>query len=323
MGCKEDTGLDPTATAPAAPPSSYVAVVGAGRGDPFWPIIQASAVRYAEDKKTVEVRYLNPHLVSPQAQIDMLESLSDPRMRGLCVQIIDSEAVRPALEKLARRGVVVVSMIQPAPESIRVGHVGFDQFAIGRLLAEATVEALGGQGDIMILHADPQHPVFGPRLTALNEALQLHPGIHVLSRVSGQGNPRDSRRVMADLSARYPRLSAWVMVDDWPLRDAGPTDSFLNPGCRLITFGGTPSHWPLIEDGTITAAVAAHGGDLGTYALMYCLTALGTPTLFETVYHAPLRIVRAANLEEYKRDWHYWLEGDFLHSNAGVSSLVK
>ena len=91
----------------------------------------------------------------------------------------------------------------------------------------------------------------------------------------------------------------------------------------LIIFGGTPPHWPLIEKGTITAAVAAHGGDLGTYALMYCLTALSSPTSFITVYHAPLRIVRASNLEDYKRDWHYWLSGEFHQSVTGGLLMEK
>ncbi len=310
-GCKENTVSDPTTSAPADARAGFVAFIGAGRADPLWPILQAGAARYARDMKTREIRFLNPEVASPQAQINMLESLNDPLLRGVCVQLIDPEAVRPALENLNQRGVVVVSMIQPAPENLRVGHVGFDQTAVGQALAEATIEALDGAGDIMILHADPAHPVYGPRLDALEKALKLQLHIHVLARVNGQGNPRESRRIMAELSARYPRLSAWVTLDDWPLRNAGATDSFITPGCHLVTFGGGPPHWPLIENGTITTAVAAHGGDLGIYALIYCLSALSAPPRFETVYYAPLRIVRATNLHDYKRDWSYWLNGEF------------
>ncbi len=316
-GCKEETVTEPTTTAPADPRTGFIAFVGAGRADPFWPILQASAERYTRSMKTREIRYLNPDVVSPQAQISLLESLNDPNLRGVCVQLIDPEAARSALEKLNQRGVVVVSMIQPAAENLRVGHVGFDQAAVGQALADATVEALDGQGDIMILHADPAHPIYGPRLEALNKALQLHLNIHVLARVNGLGNPRESRRAMAEISSRYPRISAWVALDEWPLRDAGATDAFIRPGCRFVTFGGAPPQWPLLENGTITAAVAAHGGDLGTYALIYCLTALSTPTRFDTVYHAPLRIVRATNLEDYKRDWSYWLSGDFHQGRPG------
>lgn len=316
-GCQEETVSEPTATAPADPRAGFIAFVGAGRADVFWPILQASAERYTRGMKTREIRYLNPDVASPQAQVNLLESLKDPNLRGVCVQLIDPEAARSALEKLNQRGVVVVSMIQPAAENLRVGHVGFDQAAVGQALADATVEALDGQGDIMILHADPAHPIYGPRLEALDKALKFQLDIHVLARVNGHGNSRESRRVMAELSSRYPRISAWVALDDWPLRDAGATDTFIRPGCRFVTFGGTPPQWPLIENGTITAAVAAHGGDLGTYALMYCLTALSTPTRFETVYRAPLRIVRASNLEEYKRDWSYWLNGDFDQGRPG------
>ena len=301
----------------SAPPSSsmpnrgLVVFMGAGEGDPLWPILKTSAQRYEDSLGLIPIRYVNPAGRSPQDQIDCLRALHDPEMRGLCIHIIDVDAIRPILRKMYSRGVRIVSMIQPAPREVRAGHVGFDNRAIGTALAKATAKALDGAGAIALLHAGYEHPVYGPRRIAFEKELLLQPDIEVFTKRDCRTNPREARKIIREYSPRFPRLSAWVALDDWPLRDRGLDDLPIPRGCKFITFGGTPVQWPLIESGISAGIVAANYGELGTKAVLYCEAALSELPRFENRYYAPLRTLWATNLDEYKRDWTYWSTGKF------------
>ena len=287
----------------------FIAFVGAGANDPLWPILKAGAQRYLEQGATLGIRFFAPASDSAQDQINLVETLQDPQMRGLCIQIVDVGALMPVLNRLYNQGTLIVSMIQPAPERLRVGHVGFDNEAVGWAVAQLTARTLHDGGSIMLLHAGQENPVASARLRTFDEEIATHPEISVLARLDCQGDPREARRLIRERSARYPRLSAWVALDDWPVRDLGHIESIIPPGCRFITFGGTPAQWPLIRKGICPGVVAANYYDLGHQAAQLCESAILRPSRFKSNYTAPLRTVGSTNLDEYTRDWTFWSTG--------------
>jgi len=299
----------------------FIAFVGAGPSDPVWPILKRGAEQYIENGGALEVRFFSPVGGSAQDQVDLLERLNDPDMRGLCIQIIDVDAIRPILHRMYNQGTLIVSMLNPAPDRICVAHVGFDDEAIGQALARLTVRTLGDSGSMMLLHAGPMDPVFGPRLRAFEREIAHHRQISVLAKLNCRKDPREARNLMRDRSSRYPRLSAWVALGDWPIRDVGRISSFMPPGCRFITFGGTPDHWLLIQKGISPGVVAANYRELGLKAAHYCESAILRPSQFKDKYTAPLRIVAAANLDQYIRDWTFWSSGQSKPEEQPIHDL--
>lgn len=308
IGCEDrpEAGASEDAAARPKPEAGFIAFVGAGERDPLWPVLKASAERYARDTSLFEVRYFNTHGSSPQDQVELLAGLTDPKMRGICIHIIDAKALDPGLRRLYMGGVRIVSMLEPAPADIRAGHAGFDDDAIGRALAALTADALQQQGTIMVLHAEPLHPMYGPRLRSFDEAIASCPGIKVTMRRQCAGNPREAREIIQEWCERYPRLSAWVSMADWPLRELGAGTRVVPERCKLITFGGMPSHWPLIRDGTMPGVVGADYSELGAAAVQLCEQAIRKTASSVSVYGVPVRTVRAAELDTYIRDWQTW-----------------
>jgi len=288
--------------------NGVIAFVGAGQRDPLWPILKASAQRYDREMCTHEVQYLCPRGDSPQDQIDLLKSLTDITLRGVCVQLENAPALEPTLRELYNRGVLIVSMIKPAPEEIRVGHVGFNEEAVGEALATAVAEAIDDQGTLVLLDAGTKDPVYGRRLGGFEREIKRHGQIEVQAEIDCRMDAFEARKEIRERSARFPRLSAWVALDDWPLRGVGLTDQPLPTGSRLITFGGLPAQWPLIRDGTCPAVVAANYRELGMQALQACEVGAKRNSRFKAVYEAPLRIVRRSNLDAYINDWSSWLQ---------------
>jgi ABC-type sugar transport system substrate-binding protein len=201
-------------------------------------------------------------------------------------------------------------MIEPAPKNLRAGHVGFDEREVGKALAEAAAGVVE-EGTIALLHAGHRRPEWGSRLLGFEKEILSHPRVELFASRDCEGNPQMARDTIRDFTWRYPRLSAWVALNDWPLQGRGLQILPLPAGCRLITFGGTPNQWPLLDSGTCAAVVAANYGELGAKALRYCETALRQTTRYERRFDAPLRTVWPTNLKEYQRDWAYWATGEY------------
>jgi len=312
-GCEQNIPTDQNndASAKTKPNEGYIAFVSAGANNPMWPIIKTGAERYRKRIGALDFRYLSPKGHSPQDQIDLLESLQDPKMRGLCIHIIDVDAIRYLLQQLYTRGVVVVSIINPAPENIRSAHVGFDDEKIGEALALTTIEVLNDNGTIMVLHAGSDHPIYGPRLKAFENSLAFHHNIDVFAKINCKADPGRSRDIIRRRSKRFPRLSAWVSLHDWPIKNKREIESIIPLGCKFITFGGTPEQWPLVRNGTSPGIVAANYRFIGYRAAYFCETEVLHDSRFKNSYAAPLRIIRPTNLEEYIRDWGYWATGKY------------
>lgn len=295
----------------------FIAFVGAGEHDPLWPILKRGAERYTARLADVEVRCLTPSRRSVQEQIEVLGSLGDPDLRGLCIHSIDPNALIPVLEQMFGRGIMIVSIIEPVPQRLRVAHVGFDDAEIGRALAELTGKMLNGTGSIMVLSAGHDHPIYGPRLIAFEKQLREYPEIAVFAQVDCDADALKARNEVRQRSKRFPRLSAWVALDDWPIRDLGLDGSLFPATCRFVTFGGGPTHWPLIERGISPGIVAANYRELGARAVRFCESAINRPSRFKNNYTAPLRTLWPTNLEQYKRDWTYWSTGEFPQAEPG------
>lgn len=313
IGC-DDVGAPATgqsATAIEHAENPRVAFVGAGEGDPIWPILETGARRYIEAMESLDVQFVNPRGRSPQDQIDALRGLDLGRLQALCIYPIDQEGIQTILDDVYTRGIVIVSVIRQVPDNLRAAHVGYDNRAVGEALAASAIEALDGEGSLAVIHGSEDDPISRRRRLGFEQELRTHPDIVVFASHDCKGRPLEARTIIEEYSERFPRLSAWVSLDDWPLRERGPQPLPLPPGCPLITFGGTPDQWPLIERGVLAGIVAPNYGELGAEALRQCETALRQRSRFSRRHDVPLRTIWRGNLDQYRDDWHYWSTGEF------------
>ncbi len=309
-GCEQAPAPPPPTSRPA-PEAGVIAFVGAGRNDPLWPVLRTGAEQYASAGARMTIVTLCPDGDSARDQIALLAGLRDPDLRGLCIQPADVAAILPSLSRFFNQGICIVSMIQPVPERLRVAHVGFDEEAVGRELARLTVQVLPADATFMLLHAGLDDPVHGPRLIGFERQMQTSHGPDLLAEIDCRGDPREARAVIRDRAARYPRLTAWVALADWPLRGIPAAEEAMGPTAAFITFGGTPEHCALIRSGRSPAVLAANYRELGIKAAQFCEAAIRHPSDHKPVYHAPLRSVALSNLHEYERDWILWCTGAY------------
>ena len=222
-------------------------------------------------------------------QIDLINSVVGDNLRGVCVQIDNLPAIERTLRDLYLHGV-------------KIG-------VAGSLLARRT-SAVCEPGAIMVLHAGTKDPIYSLRLAGFEAEMGRHRQIEVLAEIDCKMDVFDARKIIRERSERFPRLSAWVSLDDWPLRGISLTDQPLPTGTRLVTFGAYPDQWPLIRNGVLPIVVAANYREMGMQALEACEVAARNTSRFKPLYLAPLRTVQERNLDAFIADWSSWLRLD-------------
>lgn len=315
--CDDGPGSQPNLPLTDDPRRGFIAFVGAGPNDPAWPVLRAGAAASAQVDVGPVTRFINPSSDTPRAQAELLKSLTDPDLRGLCIHINDVHAVTTVLQQLHHRGIPIVSMLEPAPLKSRFAHVGIDERAVGRELARCVEEGLGPEGGtVMVLHAGYDHPVYGIRYMSFSERIGLAGNITVLGEFNCRAEPQEARRIIQERSERYPRLTAWVALSDWPLHGDSSARDLFRSNVRYITMGGWPRHWPLIRDGRIPCMIAAEYGEIGGRALRFCRSAVRDPAQPPQTADVALRRLDPTTLSEYQEDWSHWIQEPVAYSAA-------
>jgi ABC-type sugar transport system substrate-binding protein len=295
----------PPATKQVSAAGGYIAVIGAAEADPLWPVFRGVAERSARGlgSQGVPVRVAAPAKGTPNAQIAAVRALQGPDMRGLCIHPVDSLMMREVLCELQTQGVAVVTMMQRIECADPLPFAGIDEVAAGKELAEVLLGLLDGAGTAVILSDASAPRSTLDRQLGFTERLNLSSGIEVQRELDCDGNAFVAARMMRDYMERFPRLDAWVALDNWPLRDLAADQRLLPAGCRLITTKPYPAYWSRLTDGTCHALVGVRYERIPEAALRMCLAQMVGEPLSTEAYLAPPLTITERNLAWFRAHW--------------------
>ncbi len=200
-----------------------------------------------EAKTRLEAAYPNLEIIintagSPAEQADDLEDLiAIHNIDALVILPFESDPLTEPVASVKDRGVFVTVVDRGlAREGIEDIHVAGNNPAMGRVSAEYMVEALDGEGKIVILRGIPT-TIDNERFDAFMEVIE-GTDIEVLDSRYAYWNRDDGFEVMQDFLTRFPEIDAiWAQDDDIAigvieaLEQAGRTDEvFIVPGAGMV-----------------------------------------------------------------------------------------
>ncbi len=285
-------------------------IVGVGEDDPLWPIIKAGAQSYAGTTRSLKLKMIAPPKSDPAAQADLARGGLDRTVTAVCLRSTGHNLTGQLAKELTVGGTSVILIGEDIPDSGRFGHVGWDDFEAGKSLAEALKVSLGDRTTFMLLYAERAGQTYTSRLGGFVLGMQDYTFLRELHRFDCRADPAEVLRIITEQGRRYPRLGAWACVGDWPARI--PLENLrksLPAGINLAVIGGLPSVWPLLEQGLCPAAVATDYGRWGYEAVSLSELAFHRAVNAGEVHLTPPRILRAPDLDQFKRDWAGWCEG--------------
>ena len=152
-----------------------------------------SAAEQADDiEDLIAIHGIDALVILPFESDPLTEPVASVKDRGIFVTVVDRGLARDGIEDI---------------------HVAGNNPALGRVSAEYMVEALGGEGKIVVLRGIPT-VIDNERVAAFMEVIE-GTNIEVLDMRYANWNRDDGFVVMQDFLTRFPQIDAvWAQDDD-------------------------------------------------------------------------------------------------------------
>lgn len=172
-----------------------IAVIPKGTTHEFWKSVHAGAVQAAMEFGDTEILWKGPlREDETTGQIQIVQDFIAQRADGICLAPLDSQAlIRPVTEAVESGIPVVIFDSALGDEEQIVSYVATDNFKGGRLAAQSLVEAIGGEGDVILLRYKVGSESTEQREEGfLTELKENHPNVNVLVSNEYAGTTPDS-----------------------------------------------------------------------------------------------------------------------------------
>jgi len=264
-------------TGPAEPRAGpRIALVLKTPNNPFFIDMQRGAEEAA--------RRLGVRLVvqSPEREIDVekqmqiVENLVETRVAALCIAPASSKGIVPALAKAnaARIPIVVVDDEVDAAAAADAGvstdsYVGSDNVEGGRLAGRHLVMASGGRAKVAVLEGIPGHETGDSRLRGFHEAIEVAPGVEVVSSQTANWERDQGFTVFQNMLQAHPEIDSVFACND--MMALGAVEAIAAAGrtgkIRVIGFDAVDDARKAIEAGTMDASIAQFPSEMGRLAV--------------------------------------------------------
>ena len=200
-------------------------------------------------------------------QVSQIEDLITAGVSALIVNPMDANAVIPALQKAAEKGIPVVlvdSTIEEGHEDLYVTYIGTDNYAAAEQGAQVLSEAMGGEGKAILVRGANGNSVGNARADGFKAGLAA--GIELVGEQPGDWSNDVAKQVTENMLQANPDVTGImscsdVMVDGilQAIDDAGLE------GIKIMSFDGDSIE--LIQQGLVLGTMAQFPSVMGEKAV--------------------------------------------------------
>jgi ribose transport system substrate-binding protein len=230
---------------------------------PFFVVLTNLTTKAA---KTAGLTWLQPvdAQSDPGKQISDVQTLVNSGAKGLIVVPRDSDAIAPALNYAASRGVAVVAIDVSINSGKAAMTVRADNIGMARSACEAIGTTLGGKGKVLELQGDLLNSSGRDRTDGFERCMkERYPAIEVISRPTRweQARAADATQTMLtvhpDLGAIYLESGSIMLPGVLSVLQAGRKEKVGERGkIFLMAIDGSPYELEKIRSGELDATVS-------------------------------------------------------------------
>jgi ribose transport system substrate-binding protein len=206
----------------------------------------------------------------PVEQIALLRAVVAERPDAIIFAPADDRALEGPVAEAAAVGIPLIGFVNRMRGNFAT-FVGADDVAMGRSIAEAMIEALGGRGDVVLIEGPDTAPTSRDRGRGFREAIAGHPGIRLLGTAPGRYLRAPGAEAMAKLLAAHPRIDGVICTNDMMALGALDTLDAAGRQARVVGINGTIDAAREVGRGRLLATVDYDGFKMGAVAAMAAL----------------------------------------------------
>lgn len=219
----------------------------------------------------------------PATQSNQLADALNQDFDIVVLNATDSEAVAPAVSRLNDADLPVILVDRLVEGADYETYVASDNVELGRLGGEALVEALGGQGKVVVLRGISGLPSSNERFEGFNSVADAADGIEVVAAQVADYDRARGLDVMSNMLQANPDIvGVFAENDEMALGAIQALGPRAGDDVFVVGIDGTPDALEAIEAGTMYASVAQQAAELGKAGLNQALAFLDGTDLPET-----------------------------------------
>lgn len=204
----------------------------------------------------------------PSTQSNQLNNAATTGASVVIVNPTDSDAVVPAVEALNNADIPVIAVDRSSNGGDIASFVASDNVAGGRQAADALAEAIGEEGDILVLQGVSGSSSSRDRGQGFAEGIAEYPGINVVAQQTANFDRGEGLDVATNLLQAHPDVKAiFAENDEMALGAIEALGNRAGSEVTVVGFDGTDEGLAAVEDGTMTATIAQQPAELGARAV--------------------------------------------------------
>jgi ribose transport system substrate-binding protein len=160
----------------------------------------------------VQAEFLGPDTADAAKQVAIFESVIARNPAGIAVSPNDPATVTAAIATAMEAGIPVFAWDADAPDSERIAYIGTNNVNAGRTAGEELAKAIGGSGQVAILHGSLTAANANERVQGFLEAMENYPDIEIVATEPTEDSLATALAKAESLLQAYPDLKAFYGV---------------------------------------------------------------------------------------------------------------
>jgi ribose transport system substrate-binding protein len=182
--------------------------------NPFWVYMKEGADQVAA-KYGAEIEALAPlRAYQVEDQIRIMEDLIEKQVDAIVVVAGDSTGIVPGVEAANAAGIPVITPNTRVFGGEVVTFVGYDNIEAMYTVTKYTLEAIGGEGKVILLEGTPGSQTGQDRTKGMQKATAEFPDVEVLASQNADFQRAQGMAVTENLLQRFPEVDAVICAND-------------------------------------------------------------------------------------------------------------
>lgn len=217
-------------------------------------------------------------------QADQVQNFLTQQLDAVLINPVDSDAAGPTVAPLIEAGIPVVAVDRGVNDAEVSSFVASDNVLGGRLAADALAEAIGEQGQVLVLQGVAGTSASRERGQGFSEGIAAYPGIEVVAMQPADFDRAQGLDVATNLLQANPEVvGIFAENDEMALGAVQALGARAGQDVFVVGFDGTDDGMAAIEAGTMYASIAQQPEELGRAAVEAALAVIAGEEVEATV----------------------------------------
>lgn len=218
-------------------------------------------------KLNIDVQCKSPERTNPDEQAIIFREFIAQKVDGIIMVPSDVLKFKGLINEAADKGIKVACVDFDVPDSDRCFFVTSDNYAGGKLSAEAASRHLKGNGKVSVLLTSAKMQIFRERYNGFLDVIRTFPGIEIVKLAEQMdSDPSETRRIIEDITANsdfdlffvMDSIAGEIAVDIWRRKRLDK---------KLIVLSKSNAVSQAIKEGIVTSQIVQRNALWGEMAV--------------------------------------------------------